>query len=222
MGRRCLVVGASGQLGRALCAAFRASHEVFETTSRSPDPGQWRIDLGDPATVVATLEAVQPEWILIAGVIGNVDRAETEREFCVRVNVDGPRAIAEYARKHSSVVVYFSTDTVFDGAKERYTESDPVSPLNVYSQSKVQGEVVMRLGEAAVWGDDRSHFNGPSGVAIAANGDIWVADGHRGGNNRIVKLTSDGTFVLAVGGGVGSESREPGRFSDAHDLKIDS
>ena len=85
-----------------------------------------------------------------------------------------------------------------------------------------QGEVVMRLGEAAVWGDDESHFNGPSGVAIAPNGDIWVADGHRGGNNRIVKFTSDGTFVLAVGGGIGSESREPGRFSDAHDIKIDS
>jgi hypothetical protein len=85
-----------------------------------------------------------------------------------------------------------------------------------------EGEVVMRLGEAAVWGDDQTHFNGPSGVAIAANGDIWVSDGHRGGNNRIVKFTSDGTFVLAVGGGVGSESREPSRFSDAHDIKIDS
>ena len=85
-----------------------------------------------------------------------------------------------------------------------------------------QGEVVMRLGEAAVWGDDENHFNGPSGVAIAANGDIWVSDGHRGGNNRIVKFTRDGMFVLAVGGGVGSESREPSRFSDAHDIKIDS
>ena len=85
-----------------------------------------------------------------------------------------------------------------------------------------QGEVVMRLGEAAVWGGDENHFNGPSGVAIAANGDIWVSDGHRGGNNRIVKFTRDGMFVLAVGGGVGSESREPSRFSDAHDIKIDS
>ena len=85
-----------------------------------------------------------------------------------------------------------------------------------------QGEVVMRLGEAGVHGDDDAHFNGPSGVAIAPNGDIWIADGHRGGNNRIVKLTSDGDFVLAVGGGVGSESREPGGFSDPHDIKIDS
>ena len=85
-----------------------------------------------------------------------------------------------------------------------------------------QGEVVMRIGEAGVWGDGPNHFNGPSGVAIAANGDIWVADGHRGGNNRIVKLSRDGAFILDVGGGVGSESREPGAFSDAHDIKIDS
>lgn len=84
------------------------------------------------------------------------------------------------------------------------------------------GEVVMRLGEAGVWGDDEEHFNGPSGVAIAPNGDIWVADGHRAGNNRIVKLSPEGDFILAVGGGVGSESREPGRFSDPHDIKVDS
>ncbi len=85
-----------------------------------------------------------------------------------------------------------------------------------------QGEVVMRLGEAGVWGDGPDHFNGPSGVAIAANGDIWVSDGHRGGNNRIVKFSRDGRFLLEVGGGVGSESKEAARFSDPHDIKVDS
>jgi len=85
-----------------------------------------------------------------------------------------------------------------------------------------RGEVVMRLGEAGRWGDGRTRFNGPSGVAIAANGDIWISDGHRGGNNRIVKFSRDGKFLLEIGGGVGSESREAGRFSDPHDIKIDS
>ncbi len=85
-----------------------------------------------------------------------------------------------------------------------------------------QGEVVMRLGEAGIWGDGPNHFNGPSGVAIAPNGDVWVSDGHRGGNNRIVKFSRDGTFLLEVGGGVGSESKEAARFSDPHDIKMDS
>ena len=76
-----------------------------------------------------------------------------------------------------------------------------------------QGDVVMRLGEAGIWGEDANHLNGPSGVVVAPNGDIWVSDGHRGGNNRIVKFASDGTFLLAVGG-VGSGEGGPG--SDPH------
>jgi DNA-binding beta-propeller fold protein YncE len=85
-----------------------------------------------------------------------------------------------------------------------------------------QGEVLMRLGEAGVWGDDESHFNGPSGVAIAENGDIWVTDGHRGGNNRLMKFSADGEFLMSIGGGVGSESKEAASFSDPHDVKIDA
>ncbi len=85
-----------------------------------------------------------------------------------------------------------------------------------------QGDVVMRLGEAGVWGDDERRFNGPSGVAVAPNGDVWVTDGHRGGNNRIVRFSRDGRFLRAIGGGVGSESKEAARFSDPHDVKIDS
>ncbi|MSP94214.1 MAG: hypothetical protein EXR00_03005 [Alphaproteobacteria bacterium] len=84
------------------------------------------------------------------------------------------------------------------------------------------GKLLMTLGQAGVAGDDATHFNGPSGVAIAPNGDIWVVDGHRGGNNRIVRFSRDGKFLKALGGGVGSESAEPGRFSDPHGIAIDS
>lgn len=85
-----------------------------------------------------------------------------------------------------------------------------------------QGEVLMTLGVAGQPGDDERHFNGPAGVLVAPNGEIWVADGHRGGNNRIVKFAADGSFIEAWGGGVGSESRELGRFDDPHDLAIDA
>ena len=90
------------------------------------------------------------------------------------------------------------------------------------SKLNQRGEVVMTLGEAGVYGDDETHFNGPADVLVAPNGDIWVADGHRGGNNRIVKFSRDGRFLLQVGGGVGSESKEASRFDDPHGLAMDA
>jgi sugar lactone lactonase YvrE len=85
-----------------------------------------------------------------------------------------------------------------------------------------KGEVLMTLGEAAVPGDDKTHFNGPSHVLVARNGEIWVTDGHRGGNNRLVKFSRDGKFIMQIGGGVDAATAERGLFNDPHHLAIDS
>jgi streptogramin lyase len=81
------------------------------------------------------------------------------------------------------------------------------------------GEVLMRLGAAGVPGDDAEHFNGPTAVVVAANGDIFVADGHEAeSNNRIVKLARDGTFIKSWGG----SGSAPGQFRVPHALALDS
>ncbi|GJM12263.1 MAG: hypothetical protein DHS20C12_06660 [Pseudohongiella sp.] len=85
-----------------------------------------------------------------------------------------------------------------------------------------EGEVLLRWGEAGVAGDDTDHFNGPSAVQVTADGDVWIADGHRGGNNRVLKFSADGDLLLQLGGGIDSLSREVSRFNDPHDLKLDS
>jgi sugar lactone lactonase YvrE len=85
-----------------------------------------------------------------------------------------------------------------------------------------EGEVLMTLGEAAVPGDDKTHFNGPSHVLVAPNGEIWVADGHRGGNNRLVKFSREGEFIMQIGGGIDAATAERGLFNDPHHLAMDS
>ena len=85
-----------------------------------------------------------------------------------------------------------------------------------------EGEVLMRLGVAGVAGDDAHHFNGPAAVLAAPDGSIWVADGHRGGNNRVLKFSSEGELLFQLGGGIDALSRESGAFNDPHDLKMDS
>ncbi len=81
------------------------------------------------------------------------------------------------------------------------------------------GELLMTLGKKGVAGDGPDTFTKPSDVLVAPNGDIFVADGHdTDGNNRIVKLSPDGTFIKAWGT-MGSEN---GEFRDPHALAMDS
>ena len=81
------------------------------------------------------------------------------------------------------------------------------------------GELLMTLGKKGVAGDGPDTFRQPSDILVAPNGDIFVADGHgAGGNNRIVKFSSDGTFIKAWG----STGAENGEFRDPHALAMDS
>ena len=80
------------------------------------------------------------------------------------------------------------------------------------------GKVLMKLGVAGVRGSDQTHFTSPSSVAVAANGDIFVADGHEvNGNNRVVKLSNDGKFIKAWG----KTGYGPGEFRTLHAIAID-
>ncbi|HEX7079445.1 MAG TPA: peptidyl-alpha-hydroxyglycine alpha-amidating lyase family protein [Gammaproteobacteria bacterium] len=82
-----------------------------------------------------------------------------------------------------------------------------------------EGEVLMTLGTPGVPGNDESHFNAPADVVVADNGDIFVADGHgENTNNRVVKFSSDGTFIKAWG----RTGYAPGEFRTLHSIAIDA
>jgi len=82
-----------------------------------------------------------------------------------------------------------------------------------------RGKVLMTLGKAGVAGAGEDTFNQPSAVAIASNGDIFVADGHGGNTNaRIVKFNKDGKFLKTWG----HKGTAPGEFDTPHALAFDS
>ncbi len=82
-----------------------------------------------------------------------------------------------------------------------------------------EGEVLMTLGTPGVPGDGPYSFNSPSDVVVADNGDIFVTDGHDNNtNNRVVKFSSDGTFIKAWG----QTGYGPGEFRGLHAIAIDS
>lgn len=82
------------------------------------------------------------------------------------------------------------------------------------------GELLLTLGQPGVAGETHDTFNRPSDVAIAPNGDIFVADGHTGmdTNMRIMKFSSDGEFIMQWG----KKGSAPGDLNGAHGLAFDS
>jgi DNA-binding beta-propeller fold protein YncE len=82
-----------------------------------------------------------------------------------------------------------------------------------------EGRVLMTLGRPGVAGDGHDTFNRPSAVVTAANGDIYVADGHGGESNaRIAKFSKDGRFVKTWG----RKGSGPGEFGELHGIAVDS
>jgi DNA-binding beta-propeller fold protein YncE len=81
------------------------------------------------------------------------------------------------------------------------------------------GQVLLALGKAGMPGDAPGFFNKPSGVAIARNGDIFVADGHGGDSNaRVVKFSKTGAFITAWG----KKGSAAGEFDVPHAIAVDS
>ncbi len=129
-----LIIGANGQLGRAL-------HEQYKD-ARTVD-----VDSLD----ISKVEAVKNfNWtgtrvILNAAAYTDVDGAETTegQKLAQKVNVEGVANLAEVAKSKELTLVHMSTDYVFDGSKTPHTEDEPYSPLNVYGSTKAEGDKIV-------------------------------------------------------------------------------
>ena len=131
---RPLVLGAGGQVGRALCALLPGAHGVTRS----------EVDLSAPGLEDA-LDWRSYDAIYNAAAYTAVDQAETPegRREAWCVNVEGTTRLVEVARRHRLPLVHFSTDYVFDGTEESHSEHEPVSPLGVYGQTKAAADAVV-------------------------------------------------------------------------------
>ena len=131
---RILLTGRTGQVGWELERALAPLGSVIATDRAG-------LDLGDPETIRRIVREAKPDVIVNAAAYTAVDRAESEPEAAMRINGAAPGVLAEEARRLGALLVHYSTDYVFDGAKDSpYVEDDLPRPLNEYGRSKLQGE----------------------------------------------------------------------------------
>ncbi|HEX8708710.1 MAG TPA: family 1 glycosylhydrolase [Pyrinomonadaceae bacterium] len=154
--RPLLITGATGTLGRAFARLCEIRGLSYRLLARS------EMDIADASSVEAALTEYEP-WAIVntAGYV-RVDDAEQEPERCFSENADGPAVLAAACARRAISLLTFSSDLVFDGAKQRpYVESDPVAPLNVYGRSKAAAEARVLAALPAALVIRTSAFFGP-------------------------------------------------------------
>ncbi|MEY2631646.1 MAG: dTDP-4-dehydrorhamnose reductase [Pseudomonadota bacterium] len=114
--------------------------------------GRRDLDLTDRAALEQGLQALAPRIIVNAAAYTAVDKAEQDVELAMAVNATVPAILADYCHRSGALLVHYSTDYVFDGAKEApYREDDATGPLSVYGASKLAGEqAIIASGAAAL------------------------------------------------------------------------
>lgn len=143
-----LVFGGNGQVGQELLRALAPLGKVVATTRSGvlPDGSTCETaDFGQPDSLPALLDRVQPSLVVNAAAYTAVDRAEQEVEAAFAANAQAPGVIARWCAAHGVPFVHYSTDYVFDGqGSAPYREDEPTAPLGVYGTSKRDGEDAVR------------------------------------------------------------------------------
>lgn len=136
---RILVTGANGMLARDLCPMLEdADFEVIETTRNE-------LDVTDELQVRRVISDVKPDYVIHCAAYTNVDKAEEEPETAELVNAKSAEYIAKACNSNNAIMIYISTDYVFDGTKKTpYVSDDTTNPTGAYGLSKLHGEEAVR------------------------------------------------------------------------------
>ncbi len=132
--QRILLLGKNGQVGWELQHTLAPLGAVLALDRQE-------LDLTDADSIRRVIRDQRPSLIVNAAAYTAVDKAEAELDIAMAINGMAPGIMAEEAQRLGAVLVHYSTDYVFDGAKTQpYVEDHAVNPLGVYGASKLAGE----------------------------------------------------------------------------------
>jgi len=186
-----LILGARGSLGAQLVKVFSLDNEVLGW-DRS------EVDITDRELILKKVGEIKPELVINAAAYNAVDKCEAsdeEYELAKKINIDGPKFLAEVCLKIGATLVHYSSDYVFDGKKESgYEETDEPKPINRYGKTKFHGEkrILELSGQGLKWYLIRtSKLFGPSGSSEMAKPSFF---------DTMLKLSKEKSELSVVNG----------------------
>jgi dTDP-4-dehydrorhamnose reductase len=143
-----LITGSGGMLGTALTEELKDHHDIYGLDSRPGGAGLSgfvKADITDGRAIIAAFNDISPQFVIHAAAWTDVDGCEADPAKAETINSRGTANVAGACKACGAVMVYISTDFVFDGMKKKpYTEKDTPGPLSVYAKSKLGGEEAVR------------------------------------------------------------------------------
>ncbi len=207
-----MLIGRNGQLGVELERRLASLGNVFATDRA-------KLDLASTDAVRRAVREARPDVIVNAAAYTAVARAEGERALAMQVNGAAPGVLAEEAGRLGALLVHYSSDYVFDGAKRSaYVEDDPTNPLNAYGASKLEGEQRVRASGARalllraswIYAAHGANFYRTIAARAAAGERLRVVDDQRGvptpaafvaaGTLELLRKGAEGLFHLVPAG----------------------
>lgn len=190
-----LVTGANGQLGYDVMRLLSG----LGVACRGIDIDE--LDITDGAAVMEYVGRYSPTHIVHCAAYTAVDRAETDRDACFRVNVCGTNNIAAAAKAVGAKLVFFSTDYVYGGeGEEPFKVTSPTAPLNYYGETKLLAERAAAKALEGVLAESPQSWQ-----SLAVVRTSWVFGLH-GGNfvKTMIRLGHERERLTVVNDQVGS------------------
>jgi dTDP-4-dehydrorhamnose reductase len=158
MKRKLIVTGAHGFVAGSVLRAAQASND-WEVHALSRHPGPiadcqrhwWALDPVDRKQLDKVFREIQPQAVIHTAAVADIDFCQQHQDVGRAVNISLTQHLAELSAETGARLVFCSTDTVFDGEKPPYGETDAPGPVNFYAETKVAAEEIVRaLGQQGV------------------------------------------------------------------------
>ena len=173
-----LITGFNGFVAGSVIAHAKGNWEIHgigrsENPLDEPDSYYHNLDLLDEQRFISLFNEISPDAVIHAAAMANIDVCQVNQEMAERVNVGVTKMIARLCSEHGIKMVFCSTDTIFDGIKGDYVETDLPHPINYYAETKVKGEQIVLLASPK---NIVARLGLVMGIPVIGKGNSFLAD----------------------------------------------
>ncbi len=138
-----LVTGSAGFLGKNIFNDLKDLHNITGISRRKSETTTHSFDITQPE-ITKILDEINPEVIIHVAALTAVDYCESHKEEAQNTNITGTENLVRWCKKNNRKMIYISTDYVYPGLSNDYSEDSEPGPINVYGQTKLEAEKLVK------------------------------------------------------------------------------